>query len=92
MTQEDLASILEVEPEHIANIEIGRRGISLQKLILMCKYFNVNLSDMIPIEQQDDSKLRSEWVNEIIKALDKLDTEQIGMIKTMITSLLPDQK
>lgn len=88
MTQEDLALILNVEPEHIANIERGRKGISLQKLILLCKHFHINLSDILPIENQDNAELRDKWIKEILSTLENLDTTQLGIVKMMVTSLI----
>ena len=89
-TQSELAAEIGVETLHIANIENGRKGVSLDKLVLICRHFRINLSDVLPIEKQDDIELRNQWKNEIVNALDNLDTNQLGIVKKMVCSLLSD--
>lgn len=88
LTQGELASKIGVEPLHITNIETGKEGVSLDKLVLICQCLHVSLSDIMPIELQDDFELRQHWTDEIISAIDELDTDQLGMITTMVCSLL----
>lgn len=87
MTQAELAAIIGVESVHIANIERGRKGISLDKLVLICKRFNISLSDMLPIDTRDDSALRGKWIEEIVVAANDLDTSQLGLVRKMVCSL-----
>jgi transcriptional regulator with XRE-family HTH domain len=87
MTQKELATIIGVDAVHIANIEKGRKGISLDKLVLLCRRFNIELSDILPIGEQNDDELRSEWINEIIDAIHTLDTQQLGLVKKMVRSI-----
>lgn len=87
MTQMDLAYVIGVAPEHIANIECGRKGISLEKLILICRHFNISLADILPIDEQDDSVLRGRWIDEIKGAIDTLNTTELSFVKTMVCAL-----
>lgn len=90
MTQADLASILDVETDHIAAVERGRKGLSLKRIIAFCNHFNVPITKIIQIDIQNDTEIRVKWINEIHAALNKLDTEQIGMIKLMIQGLVTE--
>ena len=87
MTQSELAEEIGVEAMHIANIENGRKGISLEKLVLICRCFHVNLSDVLPIEVHDDIELRKQRKEDIINMLDCLDSDQLGIIRKIIISL-----
>ncbi|MCL2337290.1 MAG: helix-turn-helix domain-containing protein [Firmicutes bacterium] len=90
MTQGELAAKIGVEPLHITNIENGKKGISLDKLILICKCLHVSLAEVLPIEGQDDFELRQRWTEEIVSAIDGLDIAQLGTVKTMVCSLLAE--
>ena len=41
-TQQEMAAVLSVSLEHYANIENGRRSISVQYLGKLCEYYNVS--------------------------------------------------
>ena len=90
MTQADLASILNVETDHIAAVERGRKGLSLKRIIACCNYFNVPITKIIQIDIQNDSETRTKWMDEIRASLENLDTDQIGQIKLMIQALDAD--
>lgn len=51
LTQKELASELGVTPLYIAEIEQGRRGISVEKLIDICKRFNISTSDILTMSR-----------------------------------------
>ena len=88
MTQEELASELGVEPLHISNIERGKKGISLDILLLMCKCFNVSMSDLLPLgEQEEDKELKTKMIDEIMEALHALEISQVGLLRAMICAL-----
>jgi transcriptional regulator with XRE-family HTH domain len=90
MTQKDLAKITGVASMHISNIEQGRTGVSLDRLVLICEQLNVSLADVLPINKRDNSDLREKWLEEILSVIVELDTAQLGIVRTMICSLLPE--
>ena len=93
MTQKELASEIGVEALHITKVENGKRGISSEKLKLICKCFRINLHDLLPQEyevQPDDSELRQQWEKEIVSAIGRLDTAQLGMVRTMLCALFKE--
>ena len=86
MTQEEFASELGVEPLHISNIERGKKGISLDMLLLICKRFDVSMADLMPIENEG-AELKAKWIAEILATLKELEPSQVGMVKTMVCAL-----
>jgi transcriptional regulator with XRE-family HTH domain len=88
LTQKQLAAKIGVKALHISNIELGRRGISLDKLIEICRLFNINLSDISPmIGKKDESIIKELWIGEIVSSLRVLDAAQVKVVKTMVGSL-----
>lgn len=87
MTQEEFAAELGVESLHISNIERGKKGASLELLLNICKRFNVSMSSLMPVEDQQSVGLKAKWIDEIVETLEALELSQIGLIKTMICSL-----
>jgi transcriptional regulator with XRE-family HTH domain len=87
MTQAELAAAIGVQAVHITNIERGRRGISLEKLALLCTRLGVGMSDILPVEGRDDAAVIEECIAEIASALRSLDVDQVVMLRTMICSL-----
>ena len=86
MTQEEFAAELGVEPLHISNIERGAKGMSLNMMMLMCQRFNINIADLLPTGEDDDS-LKDKWIDEINEALRKMDAFQVSLLKRMICSM-----
>jgi len=87
LTQKQLASEIGVAPLYIANIEQGRKGISLDKLVSICQWFNISLADILPMEERDDLKTKEKWIGEIVLVLETMESSQVGLIKTMICAL-----
>jgi transcriptional regulator with XRE-family HTH domain len=86
MTQEEFASELGVEALHISNIERGKKGISLEMLLLICKRFNVSMSDLMPVTHEG-AELKAKWIAEILETLEVLEPSQVGIVKTMVCAL-----
>ena len=91
MTQKELASAIGVAPLHIINVENGKKGISLEKLVQICELFHITPSDVLALDWPGDSELRKRWIDEILNAILGLDTVRLGTVKTMICSLLAEQ-
>lgn len=84
LTQKELAAKIGVAPQYIANIEQGVKGISLDKLVELCKYFNISTSDILPMEENDDTESKEELINEIVDSLRTWEPGQISFLKAMI--------
>jgi len=86
MTQEEFASEIGVAALHISCIERGTKGISLEKLIEVCKKLQISMDDLVPVVEFDDS-LKEKWIGEIVECLRGMSTVQIGILKRMISSM-----
>lgn len=54
LRQDELADILKVSRVHICNIENGKRGLNLEQLNKLCKYFKISISYFIEEELTDE--------------------------------------
>jgi transcriptional regulator with XRE-family HTH domain len=86
LTQKDLANQIGITPSFLANIEQGQKGISVDKLVDVCRCFDVGLSDLLPIETQRDTDLKEKMIEEIVNSLRILETTQVKFLKTMVCS------
>jgi transcriptional regulator with XRE-family HTH domain len=84
LTQRELAVHIGVASSFIANIEQGQKGVSLDKLVDICRYLDIGLSDLFPMENRDTARAKEEMIGEIVGALRSLETEQVKMLKTML--------
>ena len=87
LTQKELAAEIGVTHQYIASIEQGLRGISLDKLVALCKFFNVSMADMMPLGEQDDTETKNKLIRDITGALGAWDTAQLRSLKSMICSI-----
>jgi transcriptional regulator with XRE-family HTH domain len=87
MTQKQLAERVGVQPLHIMNIENGKKGVSHKRLLQICECLYINPAELMPMEERDDCELRQRWRDEINHVIDKLDTDLLGAVKTMVCSL-----
>lgn len=83
LTQKDLATILGVKSPYIANIEQGHKGVSLDKLIEICRCLDIGLSDLLPIERQNNVAEKDRIIDEIISSFRDLDVTQLHFIKNV---------
>lgn len=87
MTQEELATEIGVEPLHISCVERGSKGLGWDKLVHICKLFNITMADLLPIELQGESDMKEIWIGEVLDTLRDLDTSQVGIVKKMVCAL-----
>lgn len=70
ITQHELANILEVSRARISNIESGRRGMNLEQLNVLGKYFKIDLSYFVNEDIIDDGEKLLEKANAIFNSND----------------------
>lgn len=88
LTQKQLsAQIGALSETYITNVEAGQKGISLEKIYDLCGFFNINVSDLLPIETRDDEDEKEKVILETADLLRGLDTSQVRMFKTMIAGV-----
>jgi len=87
LTQKELAAEIGVASSFIANIEQGQKGISLNKMVDICEWFNIALSDLLPIETQNDKEEKDKIINETVDLLKVLETTQLKLFKIMVAGI-----
>ena len=48
LSQEDLASVLNLSRVSVLNIEVGRHAITIESLVVLAKYFGANYNSILP--------------------------------------------
>ncbi|MCL2049563.1 MAG: helix-turn-helix transcriptional regulator [Defluviitaleaceae bacterium] len=86
MTQEEFALEIGVEAQHISAIERGTRGISLEKLVELCRKYNLKMDDLLSIEASDCS-LKEKWIEDILGYLRGMDVVQVGVLRRMFRGM-----
>lgn len=88
LTQEQLASKLNMDTQYYAQVERGERKFTLEKVILACQVLRVNIQDIIeiPIIEQRHDK---ETLKKIQNYLDGANDSQLFLIEKFITEILP---
>jgi len=86
LTQSDLDKELGFSDKYIASIEQGHRKPSLDKLVIMCKYFGISMADILPMEEPDNV-VKDKWIGEILDTLKSLEPVQVGTVRTFVGSL-----
>ena len=68
ITQQELASVLDVSRVQISNVESGRRGLNLEQLNILCKYFKIDLSYFVSDDITDEGEKLIEKANLIFNS------------------------
>lgn len=74
-TREELAEILELSPQFIADVEYGNKGISVRTLYHLAQALNVSANYIISgckydIEQDENAKHICEDIKDVLETLD----------------------
>ena len=83
LTQRELAAEIGVNHSYIANIEQGQKGISLEKMLELCMWFNISLSDLLPINEQSNNE-KENMIKKIADSLRSWETEQVKLLEAMV--------
>lgn len=68
ITQQELASVLDVSRVQISNVESGRRGLNLEQLNNLCKYFKIDLNYFVSDDITDEGEKLIEKANLIFNS------------------------
>jgi len=88
LTQEELASMLNMDTQYYAQIERGERKFTLEKVILVCQVLHVNIQDIVELPQIQE-RHNKEALKTILTYLEKATDSQIFLIEKFITEILP---
>lgn len=88
LTQKQLASQIGAERPYISSIEQGQKGISFEKIYELCEFFNITVSDLLPIETKDDTEAKEKIVLETADMLRAMETTQVRMFSRMLAGVI----
>ena len=71
-TQEQLAEKLNITPEHMGRLELGRRGVSIDLLIDLSNILHVSLDYLIKGTVHDPFRMKR-MIKQIHKILDQIE-------------------
>jgi transcriptional regulator with XRE-family HTH domain len=86
MSQRALAAELGVNSRYICSIEQGRKGLSLDKLVIVCKCFGTSMADILPIEDPESLEIKEQLIRDITDACRAMDITQVGFLKALLYS------
>ena len=84
LSQKQLAEEVGIATSSIAGIELGQKGLSVEKMVRICKGLNISLSDLFPIEIQSDTKVKEKMLKEIMKSLKTFETTNLRIFKMIV--------
>lgn len=82
MTQPVLAEKLGLEPNSLSSVERGHVGISIEKLIKICKIFS------IPSDRLLFGKVEKSDVQDMTERLERLSPEQLRVARNVLNDML----
>lgn len=87
LTQEQLAEIIDMQPQSISFIETGRTFISSEVLANLCNYFNVEPDFFFTSKNIELSDKEIDLKKEINRLLSSCDTPKLKEIYNIITAI-----
>jgi putative transcriptional regulator len=87
LTQRELEDALGVKAQYISNIEQGNRGPSLDMQVRLCRYFRINMADLMPVELPAAITPKDVLIGEIVAVCRKLEITQVGVVKSTACAL-----
>lgn len=88
ITQERLAEHLDVSTTFISKIERGKTQLSLERLVQICHYLNINPTELLYGHDSQSSYMLSE----LTSLLEQCPTESLPLIKSLIEDVLRHHK
>ncbi|MBO6113052.1 MAG: helix-turn-helix transcriptional regulator [Lachnospiraceae bacterium] len=86
LSQDDLARLLNCTPQYISDVERGRYGLSLKKLMLFCKECEISCDTLIygrpGVYPENDERRR------IMDLLDRLNEDQLSAVREFLKAVL----
>ncbi len=83
LTQAEFAEQIGVKSLQISCVERGTKGLSLDRLMEICRKFHVCMDDLLPITEFDES-LQEKWIGEIADYLRTVDAMQVGVLRRIL--------
>ncbi|MBR5128650.1 MAG: helix-turn-helix transcriptional regulator [Firmicutes bacterium] len=83
MSREDLAELINVSPQFIADIEYGNKGLSIKRFYILTQVLNVTADYLLAgcIYEIETDKTAIRFKEEIIELIHKCDARQLKGIR-----------
>lgn len=88
LTQEELATKLELDTQYYAQLERGERNFTIDKIIQVCTVLKVNIQDIIVIDFDTDEQT-CEMVEKISSKISALSVLQLQLVEKFLTEIIP---
>lgn len=91
LTQESLASQLHLDTQYYAQLERGERNFTLEKIISVCKIFDIGIDDIVEIEPPHSESTNAQ-LQDIIAMMEPLSSSQLLLVEKFIREIIPYTK
>ena len=85
ITQEQLSERMEINPKHLSSIERGKENPTLNALVKLSEFLEVDLGEIFSFVKAEDPTKRK---SQIISLLDEADSEQLKMIFKVLSVVI----
>jgi len=90
MTREEFCEKLNLDAAYWGTIERGERNINIQKVIEVCKTYNIDTGSIIELEtSKEDNSENIKKVNELIE---NCTNNQLSVIINLLENVIPNLK
>lgn len=90
MTREEFCEKLNVDAAYWGTIERGERNINIQKVIEVCKTYNIDANSIIELETTKEDN--QENVQKINRMIENCSNHQLSVIINILENLIPHLK
>lgn len=77
LSQEELAELIGIEPQHMSRIETGGSAPTVERMERLCSALGVELRSLFDFGHLDSREAQLESVEEILKSLDENDLKVV---------------
>lgn len=88
MTQEELATELNLDTQYYAQLERGERNFTIEKILNVCNLFHIGIEDIIYIPKENNKETQ-ELLQKITIKLSTLSYNQLLSLDRFIEDILP---
>lgn len=88
MTQEELASKLNLDTQYYAQLERGERNFTIEKIISLCSIFHIGIEHIIEVDTPANENTEL-LMKRLVPELGKLSYNQLSAIERFLHEIVP---
>lgn len=88
LTQEELATELNLDTQYYAQLERGERNFTIEKIINVCNLFHIGIENIITISSNNTSETQ-ELLKQITTKMESLSYTQLLSLDKFIEDIVP---